>query len=202
MDQQKPKTGRGCLFWGGITAGVLFLIVLLAVLSGVRLFKKYVNEYTDAAPLALPAVQATDEQVNRIRERVKTFEEAVRSGKSVQPLIVTADEANALIAKDSELKTMQGHFHVTFEEGQVKAQLSIPIERISNLRMLRGRYLNGTGIFTVALRDGVLWVTPQSVETEKGKPLPEDLMKSMRTANFAEAYTKKLIPQPIKVEFV
>src|SRR5262245_10543516 len=142
MNEEKPKSGRGCLLYGGIAAGVLFLIILLAVLMVVRTAKRYINEYTDATPLPMPTVQTTDEEVSRVRERISKFREAVQSGKTVEPLIQTSDEANAMIAKDPELKGLQGHFYVTFEEGKVQAQVSIPADR-SGLP-LKGRYVNGT----------------------------------------------------------
>jgi hypothetical protein len=190
MNEPKPKSGRGCLLYGGIAAGVLFLIILLAVLSVVRTAKRYINEYTDVAPLPLPTVQATDQEISRMRERISKFREAVQSGKTVEPLIVTADEANALIAKDPEMKGLQGHFYLEFDEGKVKAQLSIPAEQLGGgIKLLKGRYLNGTGIFNVSLRDGTLWVSPESISTSKGKTFPEDVMKGIRTENFAAAYT-------------
>jgi len=154
-----------------------------------RTAKRYINEYTDSAPLTLPTVQVTDEEVRQMRERIGKFREAVLSGKPVEPLIVTSDEANALIAKDPEMKGLQGHFYLTFEEGKVQAQLSIPAERLLSVGFLKGRYLNGTGIFNVSLRDGTLWVSPESIMSSKGKSFPEDAMRNLRNANFASAYT-------------
>ena len=114
MNEQKPKSGRGCLLWGGIAAGVLFLIILLAVITGVRALKRYANEYTDATPLTLPTVQVTDEEVSRVRERISKFREAMQSGKTVEPLIVTSDEANALIAKAVEHCAGKGLTHFVY----------------------------------------------------------------------------------------
>jgi hypothetical protein len=188
MNEQKPKSGRGCLLWGGIAAGVLFLIILLAAVTLVRTVKKALNEYTDATPLTLPTAQATDEEVSRVRERISKFREAMQSGKTVEPLIVTTDEANALIAKDPELKGLQGHFYLTFDEGKVQAQMSLPADQLG-IKLLKGRYLNGTGEFKVSLRDGTLWVSPESMATSKGKTFPENAMQGLRAANFAANYT-------------
>jgi hypothetical protein len=70
----------------------------------------------------------------------------------------------------------------------VNAQISVPTEQFG-IRMLKGRYLNGSGVFSVSLRDGALWVSPESISTAKGKTFPEDVMRGLRTENFAAGYT-------------
>ena len=78
---------------------------------------------------------------------------------------------------------MQSRFYVTLENDQLKAQLSVPLEDLG-LHIFKGRYLNGSGTFSLSLRSGALYFNAQSI-TVKGKPLPETYMQSIRKQNLA-----------------
>ena len=78
---------------------------------------------------------------------------------------------------------MQSRFYVTLENDQLKAQLSVPLEDLG-LHIFKGRYLNGSGTFSLSLRSGALYLNAQNI-TVKGKPLPETYMQSIRKQNLA-----------------
>jgi hypothetical protein len=204
---QKPS-GRGCLFWAAIVAAVMLLMVIIGGYVGYRFASKLartlVNEYTETNAVALPTVRLSDEEISRLTNRIDRFEKAVQENKAIEPLVLTEEELNGLITRGMNTNS-PGGFYVTLDEDRIKAQLSIPAENFG-FRMLKGRYLNGSGEFLVSMRDGVLRVNVKDLSV-KGKPLPEEFMRSIRQENFAAGWTndpnfneaaKKL--QEVKVE--
>jgi hypothetical protein len=186
MNDQPQKSGRGCLFWGGIIAAVLVLIVLLAAYAGYRYVHGLVEQYTDTKPVALPTVKLSDEEISKLHERVKTFTRAIEDSKATEPLVLTADEVNALIATNAA-NEIHKYFYVTLDGDQAKAQVSIPADSLG-LSMLRGRYFNGDAAFAVSLHEGEFMVNVTSLSV-KGKPLPENFMSQIRHENFAAGWT-------------
>jgi hypothetical protein len=181
----QPKK-HGCLFYGCLTVLILALVGGIATYFGVRhVLKKLVTEYTDTRPLELPAVSFSPEQQDALKNKIDTFKAALNDKGAAPPLHLSADEINALIAEDRELK---GHAHVAIEDNRVKAMLSLPMDKLP-LPGAAGRYLNGTALLNVAVVNGQLFVTAQSVEV-KGKPLPEDFMAGVRSRNLAEGAIK------------
>ena len=178
MTDQAAKPRRGCFFYGCITSLVLLVIVLVGILAALHYAKKLVNLYTDTQPVELPTVQMPPGDVDKLKQRFAAFQDAVRGRRVTEPLVLTADDINALIASGPGQQDLKGKFYVNLEGDQCKAELSLP------LNMFKGRYLNGSGTFNLAFRNGVLFVSPQTV-TVKGKPLPENYMREIRKQNLA-----------------
>ena len=171
------------MFYGGIVSAVLVLTVLLAAFAGYRYVHGLVDQYADTKPVALPTVKLSDEEISKLHERVKTFTRAVGDGKATEPLVLTADEVNALIATNATSEVHQ-HVYVTLEGDQAIAQVSIPADSL----MLRGCYFNGEAAFSVSLHNGELVVNLTSLSV-KGKPLPDSFMAQIRHENFAAGWT-------------
>lgn len=191
MPAEKPRRRRGCLFWGGIIAGVFLLFALLAGYSGYRYFRHLVYEYTDTKPTEMPAVELSGTEITNLQKRVENFDTAIKVDKPVEPLILTADEINALIARAAKTNSSSpARLYFTFNDDRVHAQLSLPTDGIG-LKMLKGRYFNGSGDFVVSLHDGRLMLHVKSLSV-KGKPLPEQFMQSIRGQNFADAWTNNV----------
>jgi hypothetical protein len=186
MDNPKPK-GRGCLFWGGIIAGVLLLIGVLLLYAGYRFVHGLVDEYTDTKPIEMPEVRLSAAEIKNLRGRIDAFNTAIQTNKPVGPLVLTAEEINALIAEITKTNPVPVRLFFSFNDDRVQAQLSVPTDSIG-LSMLHGRYFNGSGDFNVYLRDSKLVVSVQSLSV-KGKPLPEQFMQPLRTNNFADSWT-------------
>jgi hypothetical protein len=184
---QPPTKRRGCLFYGGIVAAVLFILVLIVAYAGYRYVRNMVDQYTDTKPIDMPAVQMSDAQTKALQERLKNFDKSLEAGKQTEPLILTADEINALMAAINKTNPVPVHLFVSFNDNRVQAQLSIPTD-VFGLKMLRGRYFNGSGDFRVSLHDGGLIVNAESLSV-KGKPLPDQFMQSIRGQNFADSWT-------------
>ena len=190
---QPAKARRGCFFYGCITSLVLLVLLLGGLLLGVHVVKKkvagLVNEYTDTKPMTLPTVQIPAADLDKLKKRWQAFEEAVRAQRPTAPLVLTADEINALIASGPDQKSFKGKFYVSFEDDQVKGELSLPLQELG-WKMVKGRYLNGSGSFNVSLQNGVLLVAPKTIEV-KGKPVPDMYLQGLRNQNFAQFLTNQ-----------
>lgn len=183
MNGQPPKRRRGCLFYGCITSLVLLALAIGALLLGLHLFKKAVNRYTDSQPVEVPVSQMPAGEAARLRQRFEAFQAAVREQRPVAPLSLSSEDLNALIAGGAQPQAMPGKLYVSVEGDQLKGQVSVPLEAVG-WRMFRGRYLNGTATFRLALHNGALFVTAQSLAV-KGRPLPEVFMQHIRQENLA-----------------
>lgn len=177
----KPR--HGCLFYGCITGVVCLVAILLALLMGLHQLRRMLNQYTATQPVALPSVQMTPAQINRVERRWETFRDAVRSSRNPIPLELSSDEINALLANDPDFIGLRGKLYVQLEGSQLRGQVSVPMEQLG-LVLFRGRYLNGTGLFALSFQNGLLRVIPQELWV-KGKPLPRVYMERIRSQNLA-----------------
>src|SRR5262249_9073466 len=139
-EQQPAKRRRGCLFYGCIGGLVLMLMLVVGLLIGLRYARKLINDFTDTQPMPLPTVQMSREQIDQLQQRIETFRTTVKASQPVDPLTLTSDEINALIATDPDLQVLKGKLYVTLENDQLKGQLSVPMESMG-LHLFKGRYL-------------------------------------------------------------
>ena len=179
MDEQTTKPRRGCLRFGCIGGLILMGLVLIGGLIGFRYAKKMITDFTDTGPAPLPQLQMSQAEIDRIERRLDTFREDVRAGKATEPLSLTADEINALIQHDPDFGALKGKLYITIERDQIKGQLSLPMEEVG-LPIFKGRYLNGTGNFSVSLHRGRILLHVLSV--------PEVYMQEIRKHNFADNF--------------
>lgn len=186
ITEQRPKR-HGCLFWGAIVALFLFLCTLFAGYGAYRYLRHLVFEYTDSKPIEMPVVQLSGTEVTNLQQRVEKFNKALEANKPVDPLILSADEINALIANETKTNPVPVHLYFSFNQDRVQAQLSLPTDGFP-LRILKGRYFNGSGDFAVSVHDDKLFLNIKSLSI-KGKPLPERFMQPLRQENFADSWT-------------
>lgn len=178
------KSRRGCLFYGCLTATVCLLAIFLAGLLGVHQFRSMLNKYTDTQPMSLPEVSISHAALDQLLRRVEDFRDDLRAGRPASPLVLSADEVNALITHDPELKAVSGKFFVLLQADQLQAQVSLPMEDIG-LPRFHGRYLNGTASLRIALQNGILFVSAQQFVV-KGQPVPAAYMNVIRRQNLAD----------------
>jgi hypothetical protein len=189
VNDQIPKPRQGCFFYGCITGVVLLVIVLGASLVGLHYVKKMVNRFTDTKPMELPTLQMSKAEIDQVKQRFEAFEQEVREQRATKPLVLTADDINALIASGSEPQALKGKLYVSLEGDQVRGEVSVPLQEVG-LSMFRGRYLNGSATFNLGFRDSVLIVTPRTLIV-KGNPVPEVYMQEIRKQNFATSLTNE-----------
>ncbi len=178
-----PKRRRGCLFYGCLVGIVCMLAILGGLLLGLHVFKRMLNTYTDPGPMPLPTVHMTPAQVAQVQQRVDDFRDRLRAGLRSPPLVLTADDINALVVSWPDLEAARNKLYVSIHGDQLRAQVSVPLARVG-LPMFKGRYLNGTASLSIALRNGILYLTAQNIVAH-GKPLPSLYMNRIRRENLA-----------------
>ena len=178
----KPR--RGCLFYGCLGTIIAVLVLAVAMYAG---FRWAIARFTDAEPMPLPRIQASAEEIQRLQSRVADFTRSIAEHRSTEPLLLSSDEANVLIQTDPNWAYLKDELFVGFESNRLNAQISVPIERFGSPR-LRGRYLNAKGTFAVSIHAGELQVAVDSLEV-KGRPVPESVMRMIRSRNFAVNFT-------------
>jgi hypothetical protein len=180
-EQQPIKRRRGCLFYGCLTSSILALVIITAP---ILIYLKILNMF-DTKPTALPTLDMSDADMQQIRQRVDAFRNDIRSAHPTQPLSLSANEINALIATDPNLKALKGKVYVDIEDSQVKGQVSVPTSDVG-LGFFKHRYINGSGAFNIALTNGTLFLSLQNLAI-KGRPIPERYMQQVRAQNLAQS---------------
>ena len=183
--------GRGCFFYGCLTAFCLILItvvgVSVVVVMGARQAVKFAIENSQDKPSGLPEVVSTDAEVDALNDRLKKFGEALENEKAEppEPLELTELELNQLIQDEDELK---GVVYVDFEPGEVLGKVSLPLDRFEWFsKDLKGRFLNGEGEFTVDITpQGLIDAHLQNLKLNDGKELPAQFKIQMRRENLAK----------------
>lgn len=177
-----PKSGCGCWVWGCLTVVVIGLLgFALAAWLSFRFIGGQIEKYTDETPQELPVVEYGEQELAALETKLEDFKEKIRTDQPVEDLVLTADDINAMIASKEELK---GKVFIKIEDGQVKGDISIPLDKLP-LGMGKGRYLNASAGFKVAVANGILVVTMEEAEVN-GEVVPEEIMKELRRENLVK----------------
>jgi len=135
------------------------------------------------APAPVPESAASDEQIQRVQERWRDFEQKIRAGQQAE-IELTADDINSLIAanRDKRWKAF-----VSMEDNRLRLQTSVPLGEFLG----RSGYFNGDIMIQL---DGA-----QSLEHPQlnrivvnSKPVPRDLLdwkyRSRRLRDYIAEY--------------
>jgi hypothetical protein len=176
----EKKSSSSCCVYGCL---ITFLLVAFVVvgggLAGYWWVQGQVNRFTADAPADLPVVELSDDELAEIQARVDNFKETIEAGETPEDLVLTAEEINALISKDEDLR---GKVYVAIDDGQVTGDVSIPTDFLPGGK---GRYFNASATFDVSLENGVLIVTLNDAEV-KGEKLPQQFIEAMSKENLAK----------------
>ncbi len=186
VEEQKEKS-RGCLYYGCLVC--LVLVVLIVGLAGFILYKlrNTALEYTDTAPLDLPRVTMDYGEREALNAKLDVFGQTVRQGMDLAQIVLTDREVNVLVSENPGWQAFSGQLFLRFEDGKVAGSVSLPLDKLP-LKMAKDRYLNGSGVFDVFMKNSVLIVNIDQMEV-KGKQVPEQIMAELRNINLAqEAY--------------
>lgn len=183
-EPERRGCSMGCVLWGCLGTTLVCLMILgVASFAFYSLYSNQLAKYTSEAPLELPTSDISDEEVQQVVTRLEDFRTQFDKGEGPQELVITVDEINALIANNPE---MRGKVHVTIVEGDLKAEVSIPVDMLPGGK---GRYFNGAARLHVEMEDGVLIM--QVVDAEaNGEPIPETFMQGFREQNLAKELYK------------
>jgi hypothetical protein len=182
---EPPKKPRGCFFYGCIFAAVgmgLALLVFVALIgTSVYFINQALNEYTSPTPAEIPQVNLSEEQKKELKERWSAFKKAVEEDKDAE-IVLTADEINALIEEEPQLK---GKVFIKLKGDEAIGEVSIPLDVPGKGK----RYINGTGTITAELTDGNLDVRIHELEVN-GKKLPPEVKAKLGGENIAKDFTR------------
>ena len=183
----------GCLLGGCATVLLLIVVgVFATVYASYRFVRGQVETYTSTEPVAIPVVEYTEDQIAAAKKRIDDFKAALDKGEDQEPLVLTADDINAMISSEKEFA---GRLFVKIDEGEITGEASFPTDAIPLVG--KGRFFNGSVSLKASLENGVLIVTLDDA-TVNGKPVPDEVMTAMRSENLA----KDAYKDPDSAEFL
>ncbi len=188
-DSEPPKKPRGCLFQGCVVCLVMMLVVSVVGYLTVRTLANRVNafitENTEAQPMSFPKVDMPADELKALQDRWAAF----NAETNAATLNLTGREINALIGAGDGTQDLKNWFYFKVEGGEIRGQVSLPLESQFKIPLLhfKGRYLNGSGVFTVGITNEMFCLGIQSLSV-KGKPLADKFMARLRSVNFVGDY--------------
>ena len=181
--QSNPPKKRGCFFYGCLALAVAGLFCVAAVVGVYFYVRSVINTYTSTTPVLLEKVEYSAAEMDALKARLQTFKKALDDGKESAELVLTADDLNALLSLEAQLR---GKLFVRIEDDKLKGEISMPLPDVGPLR-LKGRYLNGAAVFRVALEASVLDVRLADVLVQN-KPLPAMILRELKGRNLAQEF--------------
>ena len=120
------------------------------------------------APVPVPEFNASENEIESIRERWQDFEQKTRAGQSAE-IELTSDDINTLIVTNRDIR---GKVFVSIDGSQLHFQTSIPFGELIGRR---GYYFNGD--ITVEFKDAESLEDPQVNQLiVNGEQVPKDLL--------------------------
>ena len=171
--------------WGCMLVGCLsvMLVMMLGmgglIYGGYRFYAAQVAAYTSPDAVELPKVDYAQAEIDELNKKLADFKVAVDRNEATDALVLSADDINALINANEDLK---GKVFVKIEDGEVSADASIPLDKIPGAQ---GRFFNGSISLKATIDNGKLLVTLDDAEVN-GKPVPEEFVREFRKQNLAE----------------
>jgi hypothetical protein len=164
-----PRQGMGC-FAKGCLILAIFLCVLFAafVVGSIYAVRHLRTTFFATEHVDLPPNNSTPEEQQLALAHWKIFERSARAHMPAR-IELTADEINAIIAADPDLR---GKAYVTIEGNVGRLQVSVPL----NTRWFRGRYINGECEVT-ASPDGDPSAARITNVLVNGNPMPEEALR-------------------------
>lgn len=175
----------GCFAIGCLSVFLIGIVGIVAISYWTKnAVNTLVNTYTDEAPLVLPEVEISDEDLEALVERVDVFRKALDEGEEIVRLELTPNELNALILHDSEMEKLRGKVYLDILDRQLVGEVSLPLEEF-DIPFGAGRYFNGYGVFDVTHSGQGLSIVVEDLQIN-GKALPESFMRGFQGQNVLE----------------
>lgn len=156
--QPQPPANGG----SGVPRYVMFgclSVVLLLVVGGIvgwlilrTTFTHLVDTFTSDRPMTVAEVRMSAAEIEDLKRRIRDFGDGLSSGSATEPLILTADEINAVVQDYLKSSHSPIAAEVRLLGRQLEGEVSIPLE--GRDWPLAGRYLNGKAVFAVGVVDG------------------------------------------------
>jgi len=174
------RKGLGCLARGCLILLVFAIVLAIACFAGMywglhRHSALFYGSYWLAktrsiaeAPAPVPEFSASDQQIQRVRERWQDFEQKTRAGQPAE-IELSADDINALIATSEDVRQK---VFASIDGNQLRLQVSLPIGEVLGRP---GYYFNGDVV--IELKGAESLDSPQfSRITINGEQAPTDFL--------------------------
>jgi len=174
------RKGLGCLARGCLILLVFAIVLAIACFAGMywglhRHSALFYGSYWLAktrsiaeAPAPVPEFSASDQQIQRVRERWQDFEQKTRAGQPAE-IELSADDINALIATSEDVRRK---VFASIDGNQLRLQVSLPIGGVLGRP---GYYFNGDVV--IELKGAESLDSPQfSRITINGEQAPTDFL--------------------------
>jgi hypothetical protein len=136
IEPPPPQKGMGCFAKGCLILIAFFVLLAIAFVGGTYLAMRYFrSEYFASTQSQLPRPEASEQGQAAARARWDAFERAARAHQPAR-IELTADDLNALIASEPELR---GRAHVSIDENIGHLRVTMPLDSV---KWLRGHFLN------------------------------------------------------------
>jgi hypothetical protein len=170
------RKGLGCFARGCLILLVFAIVLAIACFAGMYwglqhsalFYGSYWTHSIAEAPTPVPEFTASDQQIQRVRERWQDFEQKTRAGQPAE-IELSADDINASIATSDEVR---GKVFVSIDGNQLRLVASLPIGGVLGRP---GYYFNGDVI--IELNGAQPLDNPQfSRITVNGEQVPSDFL--------------------------
>ena len=174
------RKGLGCFARGCLILLVFAIVLAIACFAGMywglhRHSALFYGSYWLAktrsiaeAPAPVPEFSASDQQIQRVRERWQDFEQKTRAGQPAE-IELSADDINALIATSEDVRRK---VFASIDGNQLRSQVSLPIGGVLGRP---GYYFNGDVV--IELKGAESLDSPQfSRITINGEQAPTDFL--------------------------
>ena len=195
VEAPPPRKGLGCFARGCLILVVFGIVLAIACFAGLYwgfqrhsaiVHVSYWLAKTHSlaeTPAPVPQFAASDEQIQRVQERWRDFEQKIRAGQPAQ-IELTTDDINSLIAanRDGRWKVF-----VSMEENRLRLQTSVWLGEFLG----RAGYFNGD--IMIQLNGAQSLEHPQLNRiVVNSKPVPRDLLnwkyRSRRLRDYIAEY--------------
>ena len=170
IEPPPPQKGMGCFAKGCLILFAFFVLLGIAFVGGTYLAMHYLRtEYFSTTRESLPTPVPNEQMQQTVRARWDAFQRAAHAREPAR-IELTADEINALIASDRNLR---GKAHVSIEGDVAHLRMSIPLD---GLRWMRGHYLNAECTVRAAA-NGAPAEARVSAIMVNGRPVADDVIR-------------------------
>ncbi len=195
MTEEKKSTGRGCVFYGFLTVGLVFLGVIAGIYFGTRKAVQYAIEtYTTNAPAPIPLLQLPPAEQRTLANSLLQRFEASANKQGPADLVIGEDELNVLIAQSADLRAYNRHVYLQPQGQELKAFVSLPLDQFKTWQdfarkmggaAYSGRYLNGLAYLNLVVTNNSVKVAPRKLVVS-AKSLPDQFIAQFPWSTLTE----------------
>jgi len=178
---ESEKKGMGCLGAGIGCAALVLVLVIAGGIFGYITLKKNLEPFVADTPVTFAEVSIESPEISdSLKERFDQFRDATDAGEPTDPLELTAEEINLLIAHHPDFDEIADHARVSIEGDQLTASVSMAIP--PGTPMFKGKFVNGDATLRAEVVNGetAVYLTNLIVN---GKEMPASVASQLGSEN-------------------